>query len=303
MKEKSGIVIVIAGPTAVGKTALCLKIAKIFNTEIISADSRQFFQEMNLGTAKPTPEERSQIIHHLVDFKSITEPYDVRSFENDAIELLNEIFKIKKVAILTGGSGMYIDAICKGFDDIPAIDPEIRLGIIKKFEVDGLSYLQEEIENHDPEYYKVVDKQNPQRLMRALEVCLGTRNKFSSYRIKKKVERPFDIIKIVLNREREELYERIDKRMDQMLSNGLLEEVISLYPYKDMNALQTVGYTEIFNYIDGKYPWEETVRLLKRNSRRYAKRQLTWFRKDEQYVWFHPENEEEIIDFINKKIE
>ncbi len=301
-KGKLGILIVIAGPTAVGKTSLCLKLANFFKTEIISADSRQFFKEMNLGTAKPTPEERNQVTHHLVDFKSITEPYDVRTFEIDVFALLHEIFKKKKVVILTGGSGLYIDAICKGLDEIPLVDPKIRIEIISKYEANGLDFLQTEVARLDPEYYETVDRQNPQRLMRALEVCLGTGNKFSSYRLKKIIERPFHILKLGLDRDRESLYKRIDQRMDQMLADGLLDEVKSLYPYKDLNALKTVGYSELFDFIDGKYPYEEAVRLLKRNSRRYAKRQLTWFRKDDETVWFNPGNESEIIAYLTSKV-
>lgn len=302
MKEKSGILIVIVGPTAVGKTSLCLKLAKYFKTQIISADSRQFYKEMNLGTAKPSLIELNQAIHYLVDFKSVKDSYDVRAFEKDAIEYIDKILKNNSIAILTGGSGLYIDAVCKGFDDIPTVDADIRLDLIAKYEANGLSYLQNEVAQRDPEYYDLVDKQNPQRLMRALEVCLGTGNKFSSYRIKKKVERPFHILKIGLERERPELYERIDYRMDVMLANGLLDEVKSLYPLKDLNALQTVGYSELFDFIDGKYSWEEAVRLLKRNSRRYAKRQMTWFRKDDEITWFNPENENGVITFIKEKL-
>lgn len=303
MKEKSGILIVIVGPTAVGKTSLCLKLAKFFKTEIISADSRQFYKEMTLGTAKPTPVEQSQAKHHLVDCKSIKDSYDVKSFERDVIHLIDDIFKKKKVAILTGGSGLYVDAICKGFDEIPAVEPRIRQEIIENYENKGLAYLQNEVKLRDPEYYEIVDQQNPQRLMRALEVVLGTGSKFSSFRVKKKIDRSFHIIKIGLNRDREDLYKRIDGRMDQMLANGLLGEVKELYQYKDLNALQTVGYSELFDFLDNEYSWEEAVRLLKRNSRRYAKRQLTWFRKDDEITWFHPENENEITAYIAGKVE
>ncbi|SNS21898.1 tRNA dimethylallyltransferase [Belliella buryatensis] len=301
MKDKKYL-IVIVGPTAVGKTDLCINLGKIFKTEIISSDSRQFFKEMNLGTAKPSLDELKSVKHHLVNSHSIFEPYDVKAFEKDVLTILENIFSSKDVAIMTGGSGLYIDAICNGFDDIPDIDPTIRAGIIKKFEEKGLTYLQDRVANIDPDYYEIVDKNNPQRLMRAIEVFDGTGHTFSSFRKRKKIERPFHIIKIGLERDREELYDRIDHRMDLMIAKGLFEEAAELYPYKHLNALQTVGYSEIFGYLDGEYDKEEAVRLLKRNSRRYAKRQLTWFRKDESIRWFLPNQEKDILDFIKGHI-
>lgn len=301
MKDKKYL-IVIVGPTAVGKTDLCIKLGKKFKTEIISSDSRQFFREMKLGTAKPSQAELNIVKHHLVDSHSIFDTYDVKAFEKDALAILEQIFSSKDIAIMTGGSGLYVDAICDGFDDIPDIDPAIRAGIIKAFEEKGLTYLQDRVSAIDPGYYEIVDRQNPQRLMRAVEVFEGTGKPFSSFRNKKKVERPFHIIKIGLVRDREELYYRIEQRMDMMIETGLFEEANELYPFKNLNALQTVGYSEIFGYLDGKYDKEEAVRLLKRNSRRYAKRQLTWFGKDENIRWFRPDQENEIIAYLADQI-
>ncbi|GAB2607686.1 tRNA (adenosine(37)-N6)-dimethylallyltransferase MiaA [Belliella aquatica] len=291
--------IVIAGPTAVGKTDLCINLAKKFNTEIISSDSRQFFKETILGTAKPSDLQLSEVPHHFINSLSIHDNYDVKSFEEDALNLMQEIFQKHNIIIMTGGSGLYIDAICKGFDDMPQVGSEIRQKIIKEYELKGLVFLQEEVKLLDPEYFALVDQNNPQRLMRALEVCRGTGKPFSSFRNKKKVDRPFNIIKIGLEREREELYRRIDLRMDLMIQEGLFEEAVSLFPHKHLNALQTVGYSEIFGFLDGNYDKEEAIRLLKRNSRRYAKRQLTWFKRDTEMTWFHPDQLEKVLEFIS----
>jgi tRNA dimethylallyltransferase len=294
--------ILIVGPTAVGKTELCLTLAKRFDTEIVSCDSRQFYREMHLGTAKPSGEEQAQVRHHLIDSLSIEEEYDVKRFEKDALAILDEIFQRKSVAVMTGGSGLFADAITKGFDDIPEIDPQIRSRVIADFEEKGLEWLQGQIATVDPEYYEQVDRQNPQRLMRALEVSLGTGLKFSSFRIKAKVSRPFEVIKIGLERERDELYQRIDWRMDQMIDAGLFEEAASLFDRRHLNAMQTVGYSEIFGFLEGNYDREEAIRLLKRNSRRYAKRQLTWFRRDPEIRWFHPDQTEEIIEWVENQM-
>jgi tRNA dimethylallyltransferase len=294
--------ILIVGPTAVGKTELCLTLAKRFDTEIVSCDSRQFYREMHLGTAKPSGEEQAQVRHHLIDSLSIEEEYDVKRFEKDALAILDEIFQRKSVAVMTGGSGLFADAITKGFDDIPEIDPQIRSRVIADFEEKGLEWLQGQIATVDPEYYEQVDRQNPQRLMRALEVSLGTGLKFSSFRIKAKVSRPFEVIKIGLERERDELYQRIDWRMDQMIDAGLFEEAASLFDRRHLNAMQTVGYSEIFGFLEGNYDRDEAIRLLKRNSRRYAKRQLTWFRRDPEIRWFHPDQTEEIIEWVENQM-
>jgi tRNA dimethylallyltransferase len=292
----------VVGPTGVGKTDLCLKLAKKFNTQIISCDSRQFYREMNLGTAKPSPEELSEVPHHLINSLSIEQEYDVRKFEQDALNVLESLFKKHQIVLMTGGSGLFADAVVNGLDDIPEVEPEIRKELISEFEKKGLEWLQSEVAKADPEYYELVDHYNPQRLMRALEVYRGTGLKFSSFRVKKKVERSFKTIKIGLHRDREELYDRIDLRMDMMISSGLFEEAESLFEKRNLNALQTVGYSEIFGYLEGKYDREEAVRLLKRNSRRYAKRQLTWFRRDPDIRWFHPDQQEEIIEWIEDQI-
>ncbi len=294
--------LLVVGPTAVGKTNLCLNLAKKFKTEIVSCDSRQFYREMNIGTAKPTESELREVPHHLINTLSITDEYDVRKFEKDALEELSTIFEKSRFAILTGGSGLFADAVINGLDEIPDVDPRIRQEIIAAYQTNGLEWLQAEVEKADPEYYALVDRHNPQRLMRGLEVFRGTGSKFSGFRIKKKTDRKFIPLKVGLERDREELYRRIDQRMDQMVLAGLLEEARSLYPYRHLNALQTVGYTEVFGYLEGLYDWEEAVRLLKRNSRRYAKRQLTWFRRDEEIHWFHPDQLEEIAAWIGAQI-
>ncbi|AFL85879.1 tRNA isopentenyltransferase MiaA [Belliella baltica DSM 15883] len=294
--------IVIAGPTGVGKTDLCINLAKIFNTEIISSDSRQFFRETDLGTAKPTNLQLKKAPHHFINSLSIHDNYDVKQFENDVLNLLEDRFQIHELIIMTGGSGLYIDAVCNGLDEIPEIDPAIREKVIEEYQLKGLGFLQEEVSKIDPLYFESVDKNNPQRLMRALEVFLGTGKPFSSFRQKKRAKRNFQIIKIGLERAREELYKRIDLRMDLMVQEGLFDEAKSLFTFRHLNALQTVGYSEIFRYLEGEYDQEEAVRLLKRNSRRYAKRQLTWFKKDPEWTWFHPEQLEEIKSFVQNQI-
>lgn len=294
--------ILVVGPTAVGKTELCLNLAKKFQTEIVSCDSRQFYKEMNLGTAKPEVEELAQIQHHLINSHSIEDTYDVKQFEKDALEILQHLFEKHQAVIMTGGSGLFADAITEGLDEMPEIDPQIRKEIIAAYELKGLIYLQDEVRRLDPEYYGKVDVQNPQRLMRALEVCRGTGQTFSSFRVKNKVQRPFQILKIGLYRDREELYNRIDQRMDWMIGRGLFEEAEKLFPYRHLNALQTVGYQEIFGMLEGNYDKDEAVRLLKRNSRRYAKRQLTWFRRDPEIHWFTPDQKEEVIRFVTERI-
>lgn len=299
----SKILLVVVGPTAVGKTSLCLKLAKKFNTEIISADSRQFYKETEIGTAKPSPTELQEVPHHFIGHKSIFDFYDVKSFEKDTLKLLESLFELKNMVILTGGSGFFIDVVCQGMDEIPDVDPAIRTQLIADFTKKGLAYLQSELSHLDPLYHEQVDLNNPQRLMRALEVCIATGQPYSSFRKKEKVKRPFQVIKIGLKRDREELYQRIDHRMDQMISNGLFEEAAALFSNRHLNALQTVGYSEIFGFLEGKYDKEEAIRLLKRNSRRYAKRQLTWFRKDQDITWFHPDQEKEIIEFVERHVQ
>ena len=294
--------ILVVGPTAVGKSDLCLNLAKKFETEILSCDSRQFYREMNLGTAKPSPEELAEVPHHFINTLSIVDTYDVRKYESEALQLLDRLFKTKQVVLMTGGTGLFASAIANGLDEIPDVPPEIRVDLIQELEEKGLTWLQGAVEEVDPEFYAQVDRSNPQRLMRALEIWRGTGLKFSSFRIKNKVQRPFEIVKIGLDRPREELYQRIDQRMELMLRRGLFKEAESLVDRRNLNALQTLGYTEIFDFLEGKYDEKEMVRLLKRNSRRYAKRQLTWFRKDPLIRWFHPDQEQEILGYLNDQI-
>jgi tRNA dimethylallyltransferase len=294
--------ILVVGPTAVGKSDLCLKLAKKFDTAILSCDSRQFYREMNLGTAKPSEKELAQVPHHFINNLSIEDSYDVRDYEEDALALLEGLFQTKQVVLMTGGTGLFADVIANGLDAIPEVSSEIRIEIIQEFEEKGLPWLQGSVESVDPEFYAQVDRANPQRLMRALEIWRGTGLKFSSFRTKTKVKRPFEMIKIGLGRPREELYQRIDQRMDLMLRQGLFEEAKGLFGRRGLNALQTLGYSEIFDFLEGKYDEQEMVRLLKRNSRRYAKRQLTWFRRDPLIHWFHPSQEEEIFAYLNDQI-
>lgn len=257
---------------------------------------------MNLGTAKPSPKELDSVPHHFINSLSILEDYDVRKFEKDALKLLDQLFAKHETVIMTGGSGLFADAVVDGMDEIPEIDPQIREEIIKEFEEKGLPFLQAEIARLDPVYFEQVDKQNPQRLMRALEVCRGTGKPFSSFRVKAKQTRNFKTIKVGLELDRAELYERIDRRMDQMIVAGLFDEADALFGKRHLNALQTVGYSEIFGFLEGKYGKEEAIRLLKRNSRRYAKRQLTWFMRDGSITWFRPSQEKEILKFLKNQI-
>jgi tRNA dimethylallyltransferase len=290
--------IIIAGPTAVGKTDLCVKIAKLLDTEVVSADSRQFYRELAIGTAKPTIEEMDGVKHHFVDSHSIQDYYSVGDFERDCLAVLDEIFQKKDVAILTGGSGMFIKIITDGIDEMPEADLELRQNLAQRLESEGLEVLADELKQLDPIYYEQVDIQNTQRVLRALEVCIATGQPFSSFRKNQKVERPFQMIKIALERPREELYARIDQRMDMMLSSGLEDEAKSVMDFREHYALKTVGYREIYEHLDGEYDREEMVRLLKRNSRRYAKRQMTWFKNQDEFNWFDAKNEEEIMEFV-----
>lgn len=296
MKQKY--LIVITGPTASGKTALSVKIAKMLHTEIVSADSRQIYRELSIGTAKPTEDEMEGVPHHFINSHSIQEDYSIGKFEKDALKALEKIFMEKDTAILTGGSGLYVKVVCEGMDEVPETDPQIREELNDKLKTDGLESLVAELEKIDPEYYLQVDTSNPQRVIRALEVFWSTGTPLSQFRTGEKKDRPFKIIKVGLQWDRKELYQRIDKRMDDMIEAGLFHEAESLLPFRDKNALQTVGYKEIFDYLNGSYDKEEAVRLLKRNSRRYAKRQMTWFSKDKEITWFHPLEEEKIIQYI-----
>lgn len=291
--------IVIAGPTAVGKTALSIELAKFYNCPVISADSRQFYKEMSIGTAKPTTEEMQDVPHYFINNISIHDTYNVGQFEREAIELIESLFKTHDYLILVGGSGLYINAILNGVDEFEEIQSHIREQLIKDYEEKGLSYLQEKLKQLDDVYYNQVDLNNPQRIMRALEVCIHTQKPYSSFRTKEKKQRSFNTINILINTEREALYARINKRVDIMMQNGLLDEVKLLYPYKHLNALNTVGYKELFDFIDGKYSLEEAVNLIKQNSRRYAKRQLTWFNHQGDFETFEPTDIEKIKAYLD----
>lgn len=294
-KSSAKTLIVIAGPTASGKTALSIRLAQKLGTEIISADSRQFYKEMAIGTAKPAPHELAQVKHHFIDSHSITDNFNVGDFEQYGLALLHELFKTHNTVILTGGSGLYIKAICEGFDQLPDVDPAIREQLNATFDTNGIADLQEKLKQADPEYYAQVDINNPQRIIRALEVYQSSGQPFSSYRRKNYQERPFNILKIGLLWPREQLYERINLRVDEMIAQGLIDEVKALLPYCHLNALQTVGYTEIFDYLDGKTDLQTAIYLIKQNTRRFAKRQMTWFNKDKQINWVAPQMVEEFV--------
>lgn len=296
--EKRRFLILVLGPTAVGKTNLSLKLANFFKTEIISCDSRQFYREMTIGTAKPTVPELKLVKHHFIDHLSIGDHYDVKKFENEAIELLDQLFQKHEQVIMTGGSGLFVDAVVEGLDEMPQIDPSIRAEIAAEYVQKGVIFLQEEVARLDPIYFQQVDLNNPQRLMRAIEVGRATGRPFSSFRVKLRKKRNFEVIKIGLKLERSQLYARIDNRMDQMIQQGLFEEAELLFPMRHLSALQTVGYSEIFGFLEESYDREEAIRLLKRNSRRYAKRQMTWFKRDADISWFEPSQELDIIKFI-----
>ncbi|HTI60654.1 tRNA (adenosine(37)-N6)-dimethylallyltransferase MiaA [Mucilaginibacter sp.] len=277
--------LIILGPTASGKTALAIDLAKRLNTEIISADSRQFYREMSIGTAKPTAEELDHATHHFVNSHSIKQNFSVGDFEKQGLELLETIFKTHNTAIMVGGSGLYIRAISEGFDELPSASPELRNKLNKEFEEKGLAYLQDRLKETDPVYYQMVDLNNPQRMIRALEVFESTGLPFSSYHKSAAHERPFRCIKIGIDFPRELLYQRINQRVDDMVKQGLVDEVKTLLPYRHLNALNTVGYSELFDYFDGKTDLETAISLIKQNTRRFAKRQLTWFRKDQDIKW------------------
>lgn len=290
MKVKQPILLVIAGPTAVGKTALCVELAKQLKTEIISADSRQFYRELSIGTAKPSLEEQGGIKHHFIDSHSIQEYFSPGDFEREALILLEDLFQQHEVVILTGGSGLYIKALLEGLDEMPEVDLALREQLNQQLLTDGIAPLRKQLQDLDPEYAAQVDAQNPQRIVRALEVCLSTGKPYSNFRKKQSVERPFKAIKICLDRPREELYDRIDQRMDMMLAQGLVEEAKHYQDYQHLYALKTLGYKEVYAHLRGEYDEKEMIRLLKRNSRHYAKKQLTWFRHQGEFQFLHPDD-------------
>ncbi len=301
MKDKY--LISVIGPTAIGKTALSIEIAKAFKTHIISADSRQFFREMHIGTASPTREELDAAPHHFIHHISIEDTYSVGDFEREAIGKINDLFKLHPVLILTGGSGLYVKSIVDGLDDFPDVEPAIRRELNDIHNRQGILPLQEKLKSLDPESYENIDIENPHRVIRALEICIGTNKPYSSFLQKEKVARNFSVIKIGLTAPREEIYSRINKRVDMMMDGGLLEEAKSLFPYKDLNALNTVGYKELFAFFEGKCTLEEAVEEIKKNTRRFAKRQLTWFRKEEGIKWFeHTTPVDEIFEYLKKEM-
>lgn len=289
----------IVGPTAVGKTALAIQVAQHLSTEIISADSRQFFKEMEIGTAKPSAEELSAAPHHFINSHHITEFFSTGDFEIQVMELLGDLFREKDQVVMCGGSGLYVNAVLNGLDELPATDLSIRAGLNDRFQSEGLEGIKAELASLDPEYYAQVDQFNTQRLIRGLEFVLSTGKKLSSFQQNSKKVRPFNILKIGLNKDRQALYNQINRRVDQMMDLGLLEEVKRLLPYRELNALKTVGYAELFEYLDGNCSLAEAVDRIKQNTRRFAKRQLTWFRRDEEIKWFEPEQTTEILAYID----
>ena len=288
--------IVVTGPTGVGKTELTLQIAELLGTSIINADSRQLFREIPIGTAAPTDEQMRRVKHYFVGTHGLDDYYSASMFEQDVMSLLENL--PGDVALLSGGSMMYIDAVCQGIDDIPTVRNEIRQELIHRFETEGLPQLVDELERLDPDYCRVVDRNNPRRVLHALEICRQTGRTYSSFRTNIVKRRPFDIVKIVLNREREELYERINQRVVDMLVTGMVDEALRVYAFRGNNSLNTVGYKELFDYLDGLATLQETVLRIQSNTRRYARKQITWLRRDERAVWFHPDKTEEILNYI-----
>lgn len=294
--------IVITGPTGIGKTSVSIEVARHFQSEIVSCDSRQIYRELSIGTAVPSDEELNSIPHHFIHSHSITDNYNASRYETEAIALINSLFQKHDILLLVGGSMMYVDAVCKGIDVMPDAEPEIRAALKEQLEKEGLESLRRQLKNLDPEYYQTVDLKNPNRLIHALEITLQTGKPYSSFRMQTAKPRPFSIIKIGLNCEREILHCRINQRVDKMIEAGLIEEARRVYPLKELNALNTVGYRELFSWFDGDISEEKAIELIKRNSRRYARKQLTWFRNDEQVQWFQPEQSVAIIDYISEKL-
>jgi tRNA dimethylallyltransferase len=292
--------IVITGPTAVGKTALCLDIAKQFGIPIINADSRQIYRELKIGTAAPTEEQLRQVRHYFVGTLGLEDYYSASMYEEQVMQLLPQLFQTSDYALLTGGSMMYIDAVCNGIDDIPTVDDDTRNTLKQRLANEGLEALCEELRQLDPEHYELVDRKNPRRVVHALEICHMTGRTYTSFRTNARKDRPFRIIKIGLNREREIIYNRINERVDQMMHDGLLDEARSLYPLRHLNALNTVGYKEMFTHLDGTWTLDEAVERLKGNTRRYARKQLTWFKRDPQMLWFSPDDKQSILHQITQ---
>lgn len=295
--------IVLLGPTGVGKTELSLSLAEFFHIPILNADSRQLFRDLPIGTAAPTANELARVKHYFVGTLSLTDYYSAAQYEQDVLQTLqNEVFVTHDLALLSGGSMMYIDAICKGIDDIPTVDEETRQYLLEIYEEKGLDYIRQELKLRDPEYYQQVDLHNAKRVIHALEICYMTGKTYTSFRIRKPSPRPFKLIKIGLRREREELYERINQRVDHMMEQGLEAEARNVYPMRTQNALNTVGYKELFRYFDGEWTRDFAIEKIKQNSRIYSRKQMTWFKRDKEIVWFHPEQTEEIKKFTVQKL-
>ena len=293
--------IVITGPTAVGKTDLCLDIAKYFGIPIINADSRQIYREIKIGTAAPTEEQLQQVRHYFVGTQALTDYYSASIYEQEVMSLLDTLFQTSDYALLSGGSMMYIDALCNGIDDIPTVDDETRNTLKRRLAEEGLESLCEQLRVLDPEHYEIVDKKNPRRVVHALEICLMTGRTYTSFRTNEHKERPFNIIKIGLTRDRKIIYERINRRVDIMMEQGFLDEARSVYPLRHLNALNTVGYKELFAYLDGTWSLDEAIERIKGNTRRYARKQLTWYKKDPLVTWFSPDDKKLILNHIIKQ--
>lgn len=294
--------IVLLGPTGVGKTELSLRVASHVGSPIISADSRQLYKELVIGTAAPTAEQLARIKHYFVGTLSLTDYYNASQFEEEVLQCLENLFQSTSNVVMTGGSMMYIDAVCNGIDELPTVSQEIRTNLMKRFEVEGLDPIREDLKRLDPQHYNEVDLNNYKRVIHALEICLMTGRPYSELRTNTKKTRPFRIIKIGLTRDREELCDRINARVDQMMRDGLLEEARHVYPYKHLNSLNTVGYKEMFNYLDGEWPLDFAIEKIKRNSRVYARKQMTWFKRDKEINWFHPDNIEGILTFLDEQL-
>ena len=294
--------IVLLGPTGVGKTELSLRVASHVGSPIISADSRQLYKELVIGTAAPTAEQLARIKHYFVGTLSLTDYYNASQFEEEVLLCLENLFPSTSNVVMTGGSMMYIDAVCNGIDELPTVSQEIRTNLMKRFEVEGLDPIREDLKRLDPQHYNEVDLNNYKRVIQALEICLMTGRPYSELRTNTKKTRPFRIIKIGLTRDREELCDRINARVDQMMRDGLLEEARHVYPYKHLNSLNTVGYKEMFNYLDGEWPLDFAIEKIKRNSRVYARKQMTWFKRDKEINWFHPDNIEGILTFLDEQL-
>ena len=294
--------VVILGPTGVGKTDTCIRVAKHFNVPIINADSRQIFQEIPIGTAAPTQVQQQEIIHYFVGNHHLDDYYSASMYEQDVLSLLEKLFTSQDIALMSGGSMMYIDAVCNGIDDIPTVDEQTRQWMKQRLHDEGLPTLVEELRQLDPIHYEYVDKNNPRRVVHALEICHMTGKTYTSFRTNKIKERPFQIIKIGLNLPREELYQRINQRVLNMIQEGWVEEALKVYPKRELNSLHTVGYRELFDYLDGLYTLDEAIEKIQSNTRRYMRKQLTWFKRDQKIRWFSPNNIEEIINYISKSI-